>query len=414
MIKHKLRLAAVALVLLLATVVGMLPAPVEAASSSEIKKQLNELEEREEALQGQIDELRSQYNATEDEIQDLVNQKDIIDQEIALLNEQYNVINEQIASYSLLIADKQEELDDARARLADLNEKNKERIQAMEEEGALSYWSIIFEANSFSDLLDRLNMVQEIAAADQRRMQEISEVAEEVARNQEELETEKAALEVTRAELDETQKTLEAKRAEADELLLQLIAKGEEYEKMLDESEALQDELMKEIAAKEKEYDQAKYQEWLATSVVTTKPTTSSTKPSQSAPSSSGWVCPVPYYTLTSPFGMRKHPVLGYERMHNGVDMACASGTPIYASKSGRVTVASYQAGGAGNYVSINHGDGFSSIYMHMTHYIVSVGQYVNAGQVIGYVGSTGISTGPHLHFGIAYNGTYVNPMDYL
>ena len=414
MTKRKLRMAVVAVLLLLATFIGMFPAPAEAASSSEIKKQLEALEDREEELQAQIDELRGQYEATEDEIQGMVDQKDLIDQEIALLNEQYDIINEQITSYSLLIADKQDELDDAEARLADLYEKNKERIQTMEEEGSLSYWSIIFEANSFSDLLDRLNMVQEIAAADQRRMREISAVAEEVAKAQAELESEKAALEETRAELDETQKTLEEKRAEADELLLQLIAKGEEYEALLDESEAMQDELMLEIAAKEKEYDKAKYQEWLATSVVTTKPTTSSTKPSESAPSSSGWVCPLPYYTLTSPFGMRMHPILGYERMHNGVDMACASGTPIYASRSGKVTVASYQAGGAGNYVSINHGDGFSSIYMHMTRYIVSVGQYVNAGQVIGYVGNTGLSKGNHLHFGISYNGTYVNPMDYI
>ena len=138
------------------------------------------------------------------------------------------------------------------------------------------------------------------------------------------------------------------------------------------------------------------------------------TTPSDKAPSSSGWVCPVPYYTLTSPFGMRVHPIRGTWTMHNGVDMAAAQGTPIYAAKSGRVTVASFQAGGAGYYVSINHGDGFSSIYMHMTHYIVSPGMYVNAGQVIGYVGSTGGSTGPHLHFGISYNGKYVNPMNYV
>ena len=111
---------------------------------------------------------------------------------------------------------------------------------------------------------------------------------------------------------------------------------------------------------------------------------------------------------------MRTHPVLGYKRMHNGIDMACASGTPIYATRAGTVTVASYQAGGAGNYVSINHGDGFSSIYMHMTHYIVYAGQQVSKGQVIGYVGSTGISTGPHLHFGISYAGTYVNPLAYI
>ena len=111
---------------------------------------------------------------------------------------------------------------------------------------------------------------------------------------------------------------------------------------------------------------------------------------------------------------MRIHPISGKEKFHEGVDMAAPQGTPIYAAKSGKVTRTAFQAGGAGYYVSINHGDGFSSIYMHMTHYIVSTGQYVNAGQVIGYVGSTGGSTGPHLHFGIAYKGTYVNPMKYI
>ena len=111
---------------------------------------------------------------------------------------------------------------------------------------------------------------------------------------------------------------------------------------------------------------------------------------------------------------MRIHPIHKVERFHEGVDMAAPQGTPIYAAKSGKVTTTSYQAGGAGYYVSINHGDGFASIYMHMTHYIVKPGQHVSTGQVIGYVGSTGGSTGPHLHFGISYNGTYVNPMSYI
>ena len=100
--------------------------------------------------------------------------------------------------------------------------------------------------------------------------------------------------------------------------------------------------------------------------------------------------------------------------MHNGVDLACAEGTPIYASRGGVVSVASYQEDGAGNYVQINHGDGYSSIYMHIIYYVVSTGDYVAAGQVIGYVGSTGLSDGNHLHFGISYNGTYVNPMEYI
>jgi len=412
--RKKLGAALLALFLTFSLMPGMMPMEVSAASSSEIRNQINEMEKEQEELEAKIKELQSQYDATENEMIDMVNRKDLIDQEIALLHSQVDLINDQIASYSLLIADKQDELDEAKARLEELNRKNKERIQAMEEEGEISYWSIIFEANSFSDLLDRLNMIQEIAASDRRRMKELSEAAEEVETVQASLEEEKASLEGTKEELGATQDQLAEKRAEADELLRQLIAKAEEYEAMLDESEALQEELMAEIAAKEKEYKDAKYQEWLATYVPpTTRPSDDRT-PSDAPPSSAGWVCPVPYYTLTSPFGMRVHPVLGYARMHNGVDMACAQGTPIYASRSGKVTVASYQAGGAGNYVSINHGDGFSSVYMHMTHYIVSVGQYVTAGQVIGYVGSTGISTGPHLHFGISYNGTYVNPMAYI
>ena len=393
---------------------SMFPFSAEAASSSEIRNQINELKEEKKELQEQINKIRSQYKANEDEMVSLVEQKDIIDQEISLLHEQVNNINTQIMSFGLLIADKQKELDEARTKLAELNLKNKERIQAMEEEGNLSYWEVLFKANSFSDLLDRLNMIQEIAASDKRRIAEMSQVAEKVATAQAELETEKADLEITRAELDVAQKELEEKRAEADAVLRQLIAKGEEFEAMLDESEQLQDELMAEIAQAEKDLKAAEYQEWLATYVPPTTYPSDDTTPSGQAPSSSGWVCPVPYYTLTSPFGMRIHPIYGTRKMHNGVDMAAAQGTPIYAAKSGKVTTTSFQAGGAGYYVSINHGDGFSSIYMHMTHYIVSPGQYVNAGQVIGYVGSTGGSTGPHLHFGISYKGKYVNPMQYI
>jgi len=409
-------IGAVALLMAVVLAWELMPVQAQAASSSEIRQQIKELKKEKEDLQAQIDEVRGQYEANENEMLDMVSRKNMIDQEISLLHSQIDNINSQIASFSLLIADKQDELDEAEARLLQLNEKNKERIQAMEEEGTMSYWEVLFKANSFADLLDRLNMIQEIAASDKRRMEELTEAAEAVAEVQASLAEEKISLEDTKAELDAAQAELEEKRQEADALLRELIAKGEEFELMLEQSEEEQDALMKEIAQAEKDLKAAEYKEWLATYVPpTTRPTVSSgsTKPSTSAPSSSGWVCPVPYYTLTSPFGMRVHPISGKWKMHNGVDMACAQGTPIYAAKSGKVTVASWQ-NSAGNYVSINHGDGFSSIYMHMTHYIVSPGQYVNAGQVIGYVGSTGGSTGPHLHFGISYNGSYVNPMQYI
>ena len=393
-----------ALVLAAVMFLSAVPFPARAASSSEIKKEIRALKEEKAIMQKQIDEIRSQYEANENEMLDMVNQKNVIDQEIALLHSQVVNINAQISAYSLLIADLQVELETAQVELDALNEKHKERIQAMEEEGSVTYWEVIFQANSFIDMLDRLNMMEEIAASDQRRLQEIGAVAEEVNAAQEAMAEERDALEQTKLDLASTQEQLDEKRAEADKILQDLAAKGEEFEALLDESEAAQADLMAEIAKKEKELSKAQYEEKLAAQAAA----------GNAPPSNSSWVCPVPYYTLTSPFGMRVHPVLGYKRMHNGIDMACASGTPIYATRSGTVTVASYQAGGAGNYVSINHGDGFSSIYMHMTKYIVYVGQQVSAGQLIGYVGSTGISTGPHLHFGISYAGNYVNPLAYI
>ena len=403
-----------AAVMLLGMILGLIPTRAGAASSSEIKKQIAALKEDKKEIDAQLKEVKGQYKANATEIKDIVGQKDAIDQEIQLLHQQIDNINQQVATYALLIADKQDELDEASVRLEELQEKHKERIRAMEEEGEISYWSIVFKANDFSDLLDRLSMVQEINAADKRRLKEISEVAQEVSNVQKELVTEKADLEATKEELDAAQLKLEEKRAEADTLLSELIARGDEFQALIDESEDLQSDLMKEIAKKEKELKAAEYKEWLATYVPTTKPSGTDTTPSTQAPSSSGWIKPLKSYTLTSPFGMRVHPISKEWKMHEGVDMSAPQGTPIYAAKAGKVTTTSFQAGGAGYYVSINHGDGFSSIYMHMTHYIVSPGQYVATGQVIGYVGSTGGSTGPHLHFGIAYQGTYVNPMNYI
>ncbi len=382
----------------------MVPTSAQAASSKQLQEELKALKDQNSKIQDEINAVKKDYNANASEIQDLVDNKNAIDQEIALLHSQTININEQISTYSQLIADTQEELDAAELILSGLNEKHKLRIRAMEEEGTVSYWQVIFQANSFTDMLDRINMMEEIAASDQKRLNEMRRVAQGIHTSQEELAASRTELEASRASLAENEAALEERRAESDEILRQLLEKQAEFQVLLDESEAAQDELMQQIAKKEKEYNQAKYEEKLAQQAAQGK----------NPPSAAGWIRPVSGYTLTSPFGMRKHPVLGYTRMHNGIDMACATGTPIYAARAGVVTAASYQAGGAGNYVSINHLDGFSSIYMHMTNYVVSVGQNVAQGQLIGYVGSTGISTGPHLHFGISYAGTYVNPMAYL
>ena len=413
-----------ALVMVFGLVASFIPTQASAAKSSEIKKQLDSLKEDKKAIQEEIKKLQGQINENQSEMEQMVQKKDLIDQEITLRYDEIANINEQIAACSLLIADKQEELVEAETRFEELSEKNKERIRAMEENGQINYWSVLFQANSFSDLLDRLNMVQEIAAADQRRLKELDEAAKAVSAAKTELEEEKAGLEVAKEELNVAQAELEAKRVEADEILADLVATGEEYEKMMEDSEDKQAELLKEIAKKESDYKKAKYQEWLATSVPPpTKPKKpSSTKPSSGGSSNTGstttggitWKKPIVYTMVSSPFGYRYHPISGKYKMHYGIDLAAPTGRPIYATRGGTVSYTGYEAGGAGNWVQINHGDGYKSVYMHMTKYVVRSGQNVSQGQLIGYCGSTGGSTGPHLHFGISYNGTYVNPANYM
>ena len=401
---HRKRSKAIALLLAAVLLLGALPVPAFAASTSEIQDELDELEAQNAEIQRQIDAIQRQYDANYDDMESMVATKNAIDQEMTLLSSKIETTNAQISAYSQLIADTQDELDDAQEELRSLSEAHRERVRVMEEEGNLTYWQVIFEANSFTDLLDRINMMEEINASDRRRIEQMRIAADIVTATQMNLESEKLALEETRVQLAEDEAALEEKRAESDELLLELEKKAEEFELLLAQSEILQEELMQEIAQKEAELEEAKHDEYLKKLALQ----------GENPPSSASWTTPVSGYKLTSPFGMRLHPVLGYYRMHNGIDMACAQGTPIYATRAGKVTKTAYQAGGAGNYVSINHLDGFSSIYMHMTHYVVTQGQTVSQGQLIGYVGSTGISTGPHLHFGISYAGTYVNPLAYV
>ncbi len=392
-------------------IAGALPSYVSAAkSSAEIQQEINQMKEQLKNNKSEVSKLKGQLSANMDKMEDIVANKNLIDQQIFLLHEQVQNLNKQITAYSNLIADKQAELDEATANWKALSDKYKERIRAMEEDGRLSYWSVLFKANNFSDFLDRLSMVEEIAAADQRRIKELNEAAKVVEEAKIGLENEKIALEASRKEMESASAELEESRVEADKLLKQLIATGEEYQKLLDEAEKKESETAGKLDDLEYAYDAAKereYQEWLA-----------SQPPVQTGGSANTvdgltWLLPINYTRFSSPFGYRIHPIYGDWRFHYGVDLSAPQGTPIYATRGGRVTYATYDSS-SGYYVSINHLDGFVSKYLHMTHYIVSPGQYVAAGQIIGYCGSTGASTGPHLHFSIYYNGTAVNPAKYI
>ena len=415
-----------AAVMLLSLIFSLVPTRAHAASSSEIRKQINAMKEDVKKVKEQIKDVQAQYEQNENEIADIIARKNVIDQEIQLLTMQLNMINEQILSFNTLIADKQDELDNAQEQYDILNEENRARVRTMEEEGELSYWEVLFKANSFSDLLDRLNMIEEITASDKRRLEAMSKAADNVKVAQEELEFEKADLEVTKQEMDDTQAQLDGKRAEADALIQELLEKADDLEALEAEFEAQEAAFLDEIAKKEEEYDEAKQREWEAYMATYVPPTTApaagsttnnstGTSSGNSGGSSGGggtWLVPCSYTSITSPFGYRKSPTTGASTYHQGVDLDTGTGWSVVATRAG--TAYTGYGSAAGNYVTIDHHDGFKSIYMHLSAFSISNGTNVSAGQQIGLTGNSGVSTGDHLHFGISKNGVYVNPCNYV
>lgn len=403
-----------AAIMLLSLILSVLMSTVHAAqSSSEIAEQIEQLKAEYNSQQKALDDLEKTLAAHNKEIANMLARKNGIDQQIVILSEQVVTINQTVSAHNLLIADKQDELDSAEEKLALLQQAYRDRIRAMEEQGSVSYWSVIFQASSFSDLLDRLNMIAEIAHSDEMRMNQIRQLAQQVEDAKAELVLQKAQMEEAKAALLATQDALTKKNSEAEGLLLDLIATGKEYQLLIDEGEQLANDLLDDLAEQEKAFDEAKLREWLATS--TTKTTKSRVK-GQLTNEINGvvWYTPTTNFVVTSKYGYRHDPFTGKWTGHNGVDLAAPKNTPIVATRAGLVYFCGYQEDGAGNYVWINHGDGYRSIYMHMTRYIVEPGQYVEAGEIIGYVGTTGRSTGYHLHFGLKYNNSYVDPLDYI
>ena len=326
-------------------------------------------------------------------------------------------------------------------------------------------------------------MIQEIAAADKVKLDNLRTAGIKLEEEQKALIQQQAQLQSTYDQLEANQEQLAQKKLESQEILRQLMSRESEYRELLEEQEAEQLRLAQELAGKRSEFNQALYLEWLASQPPVTSPsededssnsntgsesnnntdadadtdtdndantegntdgdtdtddntdgdtdtdnnTSSDTNTENSnnqeeeeddselpTPQISGWVMPVPpNHVLSSPFGMRKDPYSGNMVMHSGIDLACPEGTPIYAGNGGQVLRAEYSSS-MGNYVLIDHGSGYRTVYMHMTHSIVSPGAYVQAGQTIGYVGNTGASRGNHLHYGVSYNGTYINPYNFV
>lgn len=388
---------------------------VGAASSSEIQKTINELKNQAQEIADQGAALQAELDANASETDSTIDQKSAIDKQITVTEAEIQNTNALIQQYSLLIAEKQSELEDALERQAEMNETYKQRLRAMEETGTISYWSVLFKATSFSDLLSRIDSIHEVAEADQRMLAELEQISLEIQEDWESLEAELTAQQEAKDALAEQEATLQAQRAEADALLIELAAA---YDNLTDEylaNEAEEEALRKEIMEAQAAYEAAlSAEEAERLAQQNQNNVAGSGSSSNVTPSTSGFVSPLPGGAyVTCAYGWRIHPIWGDRRFHSGVDLAASQGTPIYAVAAGTVTTATY-GDANGYYVALSHGNGYGSVYCHMTNYIVSVGDSVSQGQVIGYVGSTGWSTGPHLHFEIHVNGSAVNPMDYI
>ena len=387
----------VAFLLVLAALCAMLPA-VSAENSSDIQDEIDRLKEEADRIEQQQKEIENQIDENDAQTLSFAEEKMRIDNDLELARQEVENLEAQIHQYNLLVAEKQAELDELTEKQNTLMQKFRLRMRSLQERGNISYWQVLFHSASFEDMLMRKTMVEEIAASDQRMLGQIRENAEQVLLAKESLTEQKAMLEEKKVEQAAAQEALEPKRAESEQAISELIASRQD---LVEEQERIQDDmdaLEKEIAAREEELNRQQQQNNYVP-VVT----------------EAGFLFPVSlngYQCMTSPYGYRVHPISGVTRLHNGVDLAAVTGTPIFASKSGVVTTACIGWGnGYGNHVVINHGDGYSTLYAHQSALNVYEGQIVSQGDVIGYVGSTGNSTGPHLHFTVFKNGETINPM---
>ena len=381
-----------------------------AKSSTELKKELEALKNEAQEIINEGLALQKELDANASEKQTVIEQKSAIDRQIYYTELEIQNTKAQIQSYSLLIAEKQSELEATMEKQAQMTQTYKARLRAMEETGSVSYWSILFKANSFSDLLSRINSIREVAEADQRMLRDIKAMADVVAEDRLALEEELTAQHEAMTLLAEKEAQLEVQRKEADALLIELKVQSDNLTEEYLANEEAEAEARAAVMEAQKAYEKALSAEEAARLAEQNK---NNAAGGGGGGSTSGFRSPLNYLNVTCAYGWRIHPIWGDRRFHSGVDLAGNQGDPIYAIAAGTVTSAYYNEAN-GYMVALSHGGGYGSLYAHMTGLIVSAGQYVTEGQVIGYVGSTGWSTGPHLHFEVHYNGSTVNPMQYI
>lgn len=344
--------------------------------------EMEALEKKKQETKERIAELQKQIAEAKSKKEDVMGTKYLLDQRNQLLMDQIGDTQEQIDLYAQQITEYEDMEAEQYALFC-------QQVRSEEERGSLSYWSVLFKATSISDLLNRLEFVNEVAEYDRNLIEAIRQTRENI-------KTEKAAMEEQEQLLAKQQDELQQQVDEAAALIAEYAATQKGYEEL--------------AAAEEKEAKEIESQikKLLETSDV--------------IPSPGGFIWPVSTSKIiTSPMGGRVSPGGIGSTNHRGVDIGGVGTTSAaMATKAGKVILAkivvygSYGGSGYGNYVVVDHGGGYTTLYAHLTSVSVSVGQMVSQGDTVGITGSTGNSTGPHLHYEVMINGVNQNPLDYL
>lgn len=411
----------IAAVLVITMLLSLLPLGFITAGATEkddLKNKLSSLEDEKASVKQEIADLTKQANDVEATRQALV-------QEIDLTRQEIETVKNYIAQLQQQIDVKTQELSVAEGKLEVKEQLFADRMREMYEQGDTTYLDILLNSSSISNMLSRIDIITQIMDYDKRVVEEYTAAKEEIQKKRDELQVAQDEQKDYQENLSYKEKELVANEAQQTALQKSIEEyrkeQEAEYDRIAQDMQSVSDQIA-EISRREAEEAARKAAEEAAR-----KKAAEEAARQQSVSSSSGssnysvpsqfngsFVWPVPGYTTpSSAYGWRTHPIYGTRKFHAGEDIPANSGTPIIAAASGTVTTAGWVSG-YGNYTVINHGGGVMTAYGHQSSIQVSVGQSVSAGQQIGLVGSTGNSTGPHLHFEVYVNGATQNPMNYF
>lgn len=387
-VKRLLRGVLMALLMVSLLQFDLMAPPAQAVTQAEI----DQLKNNAGALSGEKKDLQTQIDALKNDKDDAIEKKTLLDRQSEVIRKEITNVEAQIAAYEELIAQTKRELAETEEREEEQYALFCKRVRAMEENGTVSYWSVLFNATDFSDLLSRLDFVSEIMEYDQGVIDTLKQLRAAI-------DTKKADLEGQLADQEAARDDLKAKKAELDRQVAEAAALVAEIQKNEEAAKAL-------LAAKEAEERriQQKIKDMEAELAASLAPA-----------SVGGYIWPQNVSKrITSPMGSRNTGIPGASTNHKGVDIGGVGyTTSVLATKAG-VVIISERSSSYGEYVVISHGAGNSTTYAHMSQRKVKVGQTVKQGQVIGITGSTGISSGPHLHYEIVENNVRVDPLKYL